>query len=94
MPDIGSVQLTLVPLPLLFVLGTWVGVPFVLALELSSTVKSRFAAWPKAEPNAGELATNAMVAAGMQATTRDRAEARLEREGLNLVRIMGGLERG
>jgi hypothetical protein len=91
MPDIGSVQFTLVPLPGLFVLGTWVGAPFVLAVELSSTVKSRLVAWPKADPSAGVLATNAMAAAGMQATMRDRAEARLEREGLNVTRIKGGL---
>jgi hypothetical protein len=91
MPDIGSVQLTLVPLPGLFVLGTWVGAPFVLALALSSTVKSRLAAGPKAAPGAGELATNAMAAAGMQATMRDRAEARLAREGLKRDRIKDGV---
>ncbi len=77
--------------PLLFVLGTLVVLPSVLALELSLTVKSRFVAWPKAEAYASELATNAMAAAGMQATIRDRAEAQLEMDGLNLVRISGGL---
>jgi hypothetical protein len=91
MPDMGSVQSTLVPLALLFVLGTWAGAPFVLALELSSTVKSRFAAGAKTEPSAGELAANAITVAGMQATMRDRAEARLEREGSSRDRIKSGL---
>ena len=78
-------------LPVLLVLGMCVGGMLVLAPALSATVKSRSAAWAKAEPSAGESATNAMAAAGMQATMRDRAEARLEREGLNVARIGGGL---
>ena len=80
----------MVALPLLLVPGICGGGTLVLAPALSSAVKFRLAACPKDEPSAGELATNAMAAAGMQATMRDRAEARLEREGWNRDRIKGG----
>jgi hypothetical protein len=55
--------------------------PLVLAPLLSLTAKP-WSTWINAAPSAGEFAKSPTAAAGMQATTRDLTEARLEIEGL------------